>query len=314
MEYKKLGRTGLKVSRICQGTALFGSYVEQDICTRIFDACLEHGINFVDTADTYSDGKSEEFVGKAMKGRRHEFVLATKVENTVGPRVNDRGASRKHILEGVDASLRRLNTDYIDLYQIHHWDPETPLEETLRTLDDLVRQGKVRYIGCSNFDAWQLCKALWISDKLGLERFQSVQPLYNFTSKAIEAELLPLCLDQQISVNPWQVLMAGVLTGSYKRSGEAPQGTPMASSAATIPGGVRARYWKEEHFDLVDRLKEMAQQKKCTVTQLTLAWALANPAITTVLVGATSPEQVGPNTKAVEITLTPQEVETLDNL
>ncbi len=314
MEYRNLGRTGLKISRICQGTAMFGTYVDQQTCTRILDACLEHGINFIDTADAYGEGRSEESLGQAMKGRRSEFILATKVYNPVGPRVNDRGASRKHILDGVEASLRRLNTDYIDLYQIHYWDAETSLEETLRTMDNLVRQGKVRYIGCTNFAAWQLCKALWTSDKLGLERFESVQVLYNYRSRAIEPELLPLCVDQKISVNLWQVLMAGMLTGSYVRSKEPVEGTPMASLPAEVPGGIRDRYWKEEHFDLVEGLKELAKQVGYTPSQLTLAWALSQPAITSILVGATSPEQVGPNTKAVDITLSSQELEALNKL
>ena len=311
MQYTNLGRTGLKVSRICLGTNMMGSYVDQEACTRVLDACLEHGINFIDTADVYNEGRSEELLGKAMKERRREFILGTKVSVPMGPGVNDRGASRKHVLDGVEASLRRLNTDYIDLYQIHFWDAETPLDETLRTLDDLVHQGKVRYIGCSNFAAWQLCKALWVSDKLGLERFESVQPLYNFGSRGIEGELLPLCADQQIGVTPYQVLMGGLLSGTYDRTPDPPEGTHMASSTAR---GARARYWKEEYFGLVDGLKGRAEQVGCTAAQLAMAWVLANPAITSVIVGASRPEQVAQNAQAVDIAVTPQELEVLNKL
>ncbi len=328
MEYRNIGRTGLKVSRICLGTNNFGDYVDQETCTRLLDASLEHGINFIDTADVYIEQRSETFLGKAMKGRRHEFIVMTKVHNPTGPGVNDRGSSRKHILEGVEASLRRLDSDYIDIYLLHQWDDETPLEESLRTMDDLVRQGKVRYIGCSNFDAWQVCKALWVSDKLGLERFELVQPLYNlavrlpsykwqrihglkYGSRAIEAELLPFCADQDLAVVPYHVLMSGMFSGTYGRGKEPPKGSHIASS---YNGPPRASYWTEENLDLIDQLKEQAGQVGCSPPQLALAWALSNPVITAVIAGASKPEHVAQNTKAVDLQLMPEQLEMVNNL
>ncbi|MBI4234445.1 MAG: aldo/keto reductase [Chloroflexi bacterium] len=303
MKYTRLGRSGLKVSRICLGTNMLGGYVDEEASIRVVDACMEHGVNFIDTADSYNAGRSEEVLGKAMKGRRKEIILATKVYSPQGQGINDRGASRKHIMDGVAASLRRLQTDYIDLYQIHFWDAETPLEETLRTLDDLVRRGMVRYIGCSNFAAWQLCKALWVSDKLGLERFESVQPSYNFMHREIERELLPACLDQQVGVIPYQVLMSGMFAGRY-REGEAP---PPGSRMAERPQS-RERNFRKEIFGVAEKLGGLAQQSGHTPAQLTLAWALANPAITSVIAGASKPEQVAQNAKVADITLSPEEV------
>ena len=328
MEYRNVGRAGLKVSRICLGTNNFGDYVDQETCTRLLDACLEHGINFIDTADVYIEQRSETFLGKAMKGRRHEFIVMTKVFSATGPGVNDRGSSRKHILEGAEASLRRLDTDHIDMYLLHQWDAETPLEETLRAMDDLVRQGKVRYIGCSNFDAWQVCRALWVSDKLGLERFELVQPLYNlavrlpsykwlrthgnkYGSRAIEAELLPFCADQELAVVPYHVLMSGMFSGAYSRGKEPPTGSHIASS---YNGPPQASYWTDQYHDLVDRLKEQASQVGCTPPQLALAWALSNPVITSVIAGASKPEQVAQNAKAVDVKITSKQLETVNNL
>ena len=204
MQYKNLGRTGLKVSRICLGTNMFGAgYVDDARAISVVHRAHELGINFIDTADAYNSGLSEHVVGKAVRGRRHDFVVGTKGFIATGDGVNSGGLSRKHLMGAVEASLRRLDTDYIDLYQVHFWDPHTPLEETLRTLNDMVRQGKVRHVGCSNFAAWQLCRALWVSDKLGLERFESVQPAYNFDRRDIEAELFPLCEDQGVGVIPY---------------------------------------------------------------------------------------------------------------
>ena len=211
MEYARIGRAGVWVSRLCLGTNMFGAkYVDDDRAISVVDAAIENGINFIDTADLYYDGRSEEVVGKAVKRHnRHELVIGTKGFSTTGPSVNDRGLSHKHLIEAVEGSLRRLNTEYIDLYQVHWWDPDTPIEETLRTLDNLVRQGKIRYIGCSNFAAWHLTKALWVSDSLGLERFESIQLLYNLKERDIEREMAPLCLDQKVGIIPYLLLMAG---------------------------------------------------------------------------------------------------------
>ena len=312
MQYVRLGRSGLKVSKICLGTNMFGAgYVDDARAVSVVNEAHEVGINFIDTADAYNSGLSEQVVGKAVKGRRHDFVVATKGFPPTGTGVNDRGLSRKHLIEAVEASLRRLDTDYIDLYQVHYWDPETPLEETLRTLDDMVRQGKVRYIGCSNFAAWQLCRALWVSDKHGLERFESAQPEYNFSRRDIERELLPLCEDQQVAVVPYQVLMGGVLTGAYDRHHEPPGDSHMASRHAQR---AKATYWSDTTFDMVERLKAISAEVGCEPTQLVLAWALSKPAVTSVIVGASRPDQVVKNAAAVELTLSPEAVAQLDRL
>jgi len=200
MQYRNMGRTGLKVSVMCLGTMVYGNQVSEAEAINIIERALSAGVNFLDTADVYIEGRSEEVVGKALKGKRHSVVLATKVANRTGPGANDTGLSRKHIMKGIEDSLRRLETDYIDLYYVHLPDYGTPIEETLRTLDDLVHQGKVRYIGCSNFRAWQLCKALWVSDLHNLARFDCIQPPYNLLTRDIEYELLPLCASEGVGV------------------------------------------------------------------------------------------------------------------
>lgn len=310
MQYVRLGRTGLKVSRLCLGTNMFGAgYVEDARALSVVNAAHELGVNFIDTADAYNSGMSEHVVGKAVKGRRHEFIVATKGFIPTGPGPNDQGLSRKHIIEAVEGSLHRLDTDYIDLYQVHYWDPETPLEETLRSLDDLVRQGKIRYIGCSNFAAWQLCRALWVSDKQGFERFESVQPEYNFARREIEQELFPLCEDQQVGIIPYQLLMAGVLTGTYDRSKEPTEDTHMGSRHAQR---ARNTYWNDANFDMVEKLKAIARELGCELTQLVLAAVLSKPVITSVIVGSSRPEQVVKNAKAVDIELSPEILEQID--
>lgn len=312
MQYKTLGRTGLKVSRICLGTNMFGAgYVDDARAISVVHRAHELGINFIDTADAYNSGMSEHVVGKAVRGRRHDFVVGTKGFIATGEGVNRSGLSRKHLMEAVEASLRRLDTDYIDLYQVHFWDPDTPLEETLRTLDDMVRQGKVRYVGCSNFSALQLCRALWVSDKLGLERFESVQPAYNFDRRDIEAELFPLCEDQGVGVIPYQVLMGGVLTGSYDRRAGPAEDSHMSSRHAER---ARDNYWRDENFDRADRLKTLAAELGWEPTQLVLAWVLSRPSVASVIVGASRPEQVEKNAAAVDIDLPADTAKALDRL
>ncbi|MCH8062595.1 MAG: aldo/keto reductase [Chloroflexi bacterium] len=312
MEYTRLGRTGLKVSRICLGTNMFGAdYVDDERAFSVVDSARESGVNFIDTADAYNDGRSEEVLGKALKGRRHEFVLASKGFVATGAGVNDVGLSRKHLIEAVEASLRRLDTDYIDLYQVHYWDPGTPIEETIRTLDNLVGQGKIRYLGCSNFAAWQLCKALWCSDKLGMERFESVQPEYNFGKRDIESELLPLCEDQGVAVIPFQVLMGGLLTGAYDRAAGPPRDSHMASRHAER---AKNTYWTDENFKRVEVLNSIAGELGCETTQLVIAWTLSRQAITSVIVGASRPGQVAKNSEAAGISLPDEVVERLEQL
>ena len=312
MEYAGLGRTGLKVSRICLGTNMFGAgYVDDRRAIGVIDRAHECGINFIDTADAYHDGLSERVVGRAVKGRRHDFVIGTKGFIPTGPGVNDRGLSRKHLVAAVEASLRRLDSDYIDLYQVHYWDPDTPLEETLGTLDEMVRQGKIRYLGCSNFAAWQLGKALWTSDKLRLERFESVQPEYNFSRREIERELFPLCLDQRVSVIPYQLLMGGVLTGSYRQDSGPSADSHMASRHAQR---AKDTYWTDESFKKAERLRSMATETGYEPAQLVIAWALSKPAVTSVIVGASRPEQVTRNADASSIELSADLLERLDAL
>ena len=286
-------------------------YVDDDRAESVILKCLDEGINFFDTADAYHSGLSEQVVGRALKGRRSEAVIATKGFAPMGPGVNDRGLSRKHLIDAVDASLTRLGTDYIDLYQVHGWDPDTPLEETLWTLDNLVRQGKIRYLGCSNFAAWQLIKALWVSDKNGLLRFESVQPPYNFSRRDQEEELFPLCEDQQVAVLPFQVLMGGILTGRYDGDREPPANSHMAALHAQ---GAKRRYWDTGRFDMAQRVKAIADELGHQPTQVVIAWALSRPAITSVIVGASRPEQVVSNAYATDIRLDRSVLEQLDAL
>ena len=301
MEYARLGGSGLKVSKVCLGTNMFGAgYVEDARAVAVVHAAAEQGINFIDTADMYNDGRSEEVVGKAIRGRRGDFVVATKGFSAMGPGPNDRGNSRQHLAAAVEASLRRLGTDYIDLYLAHFWDPETPLEETLSALDDMVRQGKVRYVGCCNFSAWQVAEALGIAWERGLAPLSVVQPEYNFARREIERDLLPLCEKHGVGVTPYQILMGGILTGAYRREEKPAADSHMASRHA---GGAFNKYWTPECFALVERVAALAAECGVTPVQLGLAWALSKPAVSSVIVGASRPEQVAQNAAAVDVRL-----------
>ncbi len=312
MNYVNLGRSGLKVSRVCLGTNMFGAgYVDDARAISVVDAALDAGVNFVDTADAYNSGHSEVVVGKATRHRRHDFVIATKGFVATGDAPNDVGLSRKHLMAAVEGSLRRLNTDYIDLYQVHYFDPDTPLEETLKTLDDLVRQGKIRYVGCSNFAAWQLTKALWVSDKNGLERFESVQPEYNLAKRDIEGELFDVCDDQGIGIVPYQIFMGGVLTGRYDPRAAPPADSHMASRHAQR---AKETYWNERVFGMADALKDTAAELGASVPQILIAWALSRPQITSVIVGASRPEQVESNADAESIVIPNEAIARLDAL
>ena len=312
MEYVRLGRSGLKVSRVCVGTNMFGAgYVDDDRAISVIDAAREVGINFVDTADAYNSGLSEVVVGKAVGSHRHDFVIATKGFIATGPGPNDVGLSRKHLTTAVEGSLRRLGTDYIDLYQVHYFDPDTPLEETLSALDDMVRQGKIRYIGCSNFAAWQLMRALWVSDKRGLERFESVQPEYNLGKRDIEGELFDACSDQSVGIIPYQVFMGGVLTGRYAPDSPPPEDSHMASRHAQR---AKDTYWNERVFGMVETLRGLAAELEISVPQLLIAWTLSRPQITSVIVGASRPEQVESNAAAASVELLDEVVERMDKL
>ena len=312
MEYVRLGRSGLKVSRVCVGTNMFGAgYVDDKRAISVIDAAFDAGINFIDTADAYNSGHSEVVVGKAVSSRRDDFVVATKGFIATGDGPNDVGLSRKHLVAAVEASLRRLDTDYIDLYQVHYFDPDTPPEETLKTLDDMVRQGKLRYIGCSNFAAWQLMRALWVSDKNGFERFESVQPEYNLGKRDIEGELFDACDNQGVGIIPYQIFMGGVLTGRYSADLPPPSDSHMASRHAQR---AKDTYWSERTFEMVDALKETAAELEISVPQLLIAWTLSKPQITSVIVGASRPEQAIGNADAVSVKLPGEIVGRLDSL
>ena len=312
MEYVKLGRSGLKVSRVCVGTNMFGAgYVEDDRAISVIDAAYDAGINFIDTADAYNAGHSEVVVGRAVRSHRHDFVVATKGFIATGPGPNDVGLSRKHLMDAVEGSLRRLGTDYIDLYQVHYFDPETPLEESLKTLDDMVREGKIRYVGCSNFAAWQLMRALWVSDKNGFERFESVQPEYNLGKRDIEGELFDACSDQGVGIIPYQVFMGGVLTGRYSPDSAPPEDSHMASRHAQR---AKDTYWNERTFGMVETLKDTAAELEISVPQLLISWTLSRPQITSVIVGASRPEQAAANAEAVSVKLPDEVVERLDGV
>ena len=308
MQVRPLGRTGLKVSILCLGTMTFGSQADEQTSFAIMDRAFDAGVCFFDTANVYpfwssmkTAGRTEEIIGRWLQGRRDQVVLATKVRGQMGPGPNDSGLSRRHIMQAVDASLRRLQTDYIDLYQVHAFDPETPLEETLRALDDLVHAGKVRYIGCSNFAAWQLLKALGISERLNLVRFDSVQPRYNLFDRGVESELLPLSAEEQVAVIPYSPLAGGLLTGKYRRGS-----VPPAGSRFSIFG--RQDELTENVLDALDALAGLAKEKGVSMAQLAVAWVLAHSVITSPIVGAARLEQLDETLAAVDVTLTDEDL------
>ncbi len=292
MQYRKLGRSGLDVSVIGLGTNNFGRRVDAEGTARIVHKALDLGINMIDTSNSYGQGLSEEYIGGALKDRRHQAIIATKVSSKVGPGPNQSGNSRQHIMTEVEKSLRRLGTDYIDLYQIHFPDPATPIEETLRALDDLVHQGKVRYIGCSNFAAWQVCEAVWTSRMLGLTSFVSIQPRYNMLERQVEAELVPFCKAYGIGILPYYPLANGFLTGKYRRGQPPPPGTRLAENDRGM--------FTDANFDVLERLDSFAAERGHTVLELAFAWLLANPAVGSVIAGATRPEQVEANAAAAD--------------
>lgn len=309
MEYVRLGRAGLKVSRICLGCMSFGNQsewmVEIDKARSIIKRALDLGINFFDTANMYSNGRSEEIVGEALKDCRDEVVIATKVFFPMGDRPSDRGLSRAHIMKQIDASLKRLQTDHVDLHQTHRWDYETPIEETLRALDDLVHVGKVRYIGASSMWAWQFARALWTSDRLGLERFVSMQNHYNLCYREEEREMIPLCREEGIALLPWSPLARGFLTGKYRR-GQTPDSARYRSDRY-LP----ERFFRPQDFDILERAQEIAREKDVPVAQVALAWLL-HRGVTAPIIGATKVGQLEDAASAIELKLTDNEIRRLD--
>lgn len=340
MEYRKMGRTGLKVSSFCLGTMTFGRQVSEADSLQIIQHALDLGVNFIDTADMYVNGMSEQIVGKAIKGQRHSIVLASKVGHILklgkkygeqkisGPidlarpkaftpwpgredtHPNEIGLSRKHIMQGIEESLTRLGTDYLDLYYAHMPDYDTPLEETLRAMDDLVRQGKVRYLGCSNYRAFQVAKALWISDQNNLARWDCIQPPFNLITRDIEYELLPLCAEEGIGICPYSPMAAGFLSGKYEMEKGPTKGARF--SLAHLGYTYNQRYWNEMNFSAVEQLKKIAEQGGRSLPQFALAWVLSNPAITSIVCGATSVGQLEENIRGTAITISKEDRDACD--
>ena len=311
MKYRKLGNTGLIVSGVALGTMQFGGKMnmgnlDQEGATRMVKLALERGINFIDTADVYSLGESETLVGNALKGMRKEIVLATKVRLPMGENFNRSGATRVNILREVEGSLRRLQTDYIDLYQVHGWDSNTPIEETLRTLDDLVRQGKVRYIGLSNFMSWQATTAVMLQDRLGLEKYVTAQMYYSLVGRGLEYEFQSFAEYHNIGILVWSPLAGGFLTGKYSRANPAPAGTRFAEAGNFVP------FDKEMGYRVVEALKEVAGRHDATPARVALAWVLGRPAVSSVIIAARKPEQLEDNIRAVDLRLLDDEVRLLD--
>ncbi len=307
MEYRKLGNSGLEISEIGLGGNNFGWWADEQTSITVINNAIDAGINFIDTADMYGRGQSEEFVGKAVKSKRSQLIIATKFASKMGDGPNQKGGSRYYIMKAVDASLRRLQIDYIDLYQIHFPDPTTPIEETLRALDDLVRAGKVRYIGCSNFVAWQLCEALWTSKANNLQSFVTVQPQYNLLDRRIERELVPCCQSYNIGVIPYSPLSGGFLTGKYRHGEERPADGRLSNSR--FDG-----MFTEGNWNKLARLEAFAAERDHTVGELAIAWLLAKPWVSTVIAGARKIEQVSANVAAGEWKLTAEEVAEVDTI
>jgi len=317
MEHRQLGRSGLQVSVLGLGTMGFGGggnfanvgQIGVEGATRQLDLCLDAGVTFVDTANVYSTGVSEEIVGKAIGGRRERIVLATKARFPMGEGANDAGLSRRHLISECEASLRRLGTDYIDLYQVHEWDGLTPLEETLETLDTLVRSGKVRYVGCSNYSGWHMTKALGLSDRLGYQRFVSEQVYYSLQARDIEYEIVPAALDQGVGILVWSPLAGGLLSGKYRRDREAPAGSRHLTDWDEPP--VRD---EDGLYDIIEALVEIGEAHDVSAAQVALAWTLGRPGIASAIVGARTEEQLADNLRAAELELGAEERARLDEL
>jgi aryl-alcohol dehydrogenase (NADP+) len=319
MRHTTLGRTGLTVSRLCLGTMTFGLQCDEATSVAILDRAVAGGITFIDTADVYplgggpeTVGRTEEIVGRWLARRRHEVILATKCSGATGPRPWDRGLSRKHVLDAIDASLRRLGTDHVDLYQLHHPDPRTPMDETLRAMDDVVRAGKARYIGCSNYHAYQVARALGRSEVLGLARIDSVQPRYNLLFRQIERELLPLCQEEGLGVIPYNPIAGGLLSGKHRRDAGPTAGTRF--TLGTAAERYQERYWHEREFATIEALRPLAAEAGLPLVRLALAWVLAHPAVTSAIVGASRPDQLDELLRAGEKPLDAGLKEQLDDL
>jgi aryl-alcohol dehydrogenase-like predicted oxidoreductase len=311
MKYRKLGNTGLIVSELALGTMQFGSKMNvgnlgQEETHRMVKLALDRGINFIDTADVYSLGESETMIGNALKGIREEIVLATKVRLPMSDNFNRSGATRVNIMRGIESSLRRLQTDHVDLYQVHGWDSNTPLEETLRALDDLVRQGKVRYIGLSNYMSWQAATAVMLQERLGLAKFVAAQMYYSLVGRGLEHEFQSFAEYHQIGILVWSALAGGFLSGKYSRAHPAPAGTRFADSGQFVP------FDKEMGYRVVDALKEVAARHGASPARVAVAWTLARPAVSSVIIAARTNEHLEDNIRASELQLSGEDMRLLD--
>ena len=314
MDYRNLGRTGVKVSPLCLGCMNFGWKTEEKESIDIINAALDAGINFLDTANIYAHGKSETIVGKAFQenGRRDRIILATKVHNSMDDNdPNAQGNSRRHIIQQCEASLQRLQTEYIDLYQMHRPQPATAIDETLRALDDLVRSGKVRYIGASTFGAWQIVESLWASKELGLNRFVCEQPPYHILDRRIERELVPVAQTYGLALIPWSPLAGGFLTGKYQRHQQRPPQSRFGEEQGT---DWAERAFNDKTFDVIEALTRYVPSKACTLSQFALAWCAAQPAMTSPIIGPRSLEQLRDNLKALDVTITDEDCQLVDKL
>lgn len=310
MQYRNLGSAGVKVSPICLGTMMFGGQTGEAESIRIMHAALDRGVNFFDTANMYNAGESEVVVGKAIADRRERVVLATKGRQKMGEGPNASGASRVHLMRALDASLKRLGTDYVDVYYVHTPDYDTPIEETLRALDNMVRSGRVHYIACSNFRTWRLMEALWTSDRLGLHRFACVQPLYNIVNRDAEVELLPACREHGIGVVSYSPLARGILTGKYKPDAPYPEG----SRAARNDKRMQQAELREESFVVAQQITAYCEKKAVSPSQFALAWVLVNPIVTSMIIGPRTQAQFEDNLGCLEIEMTPEDEAFIDSL
>ena len=319
MQHVRFGRTGLQVSRLCLGTMTFGLQCDEKTSLAILDAAAEQGITFLDTADVYPlgggtdiAGRTEQIVGKWLKGKREKFILATKCSGKMGSAPWQQGTSRKHVMNAIDASLKRLGTDYVDLYQVHHFDPNTPVDETIEAFDAVVKSGKARYVGVSNFHAYRVARSLGRSEALGLSKLVSVQPRYNLLFRQIERELLPLCEEEGLAVIPYNPLAGGLLTGKHKRAAPPPEGSRF--TLGTAGKMYSERYWQEREFATVDAFVDLAKAAGVEPATLAVAWVLAHPSVTSPLVGASRPEQLKASIAAADYRLDPKLKQTLDQL
>jgi aryl-alcohol dehydrogenase-like predicted oxidoreductase len=303
MEYRTFGRSGVRVSRLCMGTMTFGGQADEQQSRRMVDMCLDAGINFFDTANIYNDGESERILGRILKGRRDDLVVASKVRYPTGDGPNDEGLSRVHIRRAIDATLERLQMDYVDLYQAHQPDYETPIDVTLDAMDELVRDGRVRYGGVSNFAAWQVCEAMHVAERRSVAAPVSVQPMYNMLMREVETELLPMCRAYNLATMAYNPLAGGLLTGKHER------GTPEAGTRFGLLKSYRDRYWHDRYFDAIENLKTVASEAGIAMVEMSLRWLLGRENLTCIILGASRPEQLEQNLAACENGALPADVQ-----